>query len=274
MPRGCPRSSYNCPCSGGSARIQKLQMTSVSPVLPTIRKEVDHSFIEGGGPYSSSEENPKFAAIELKQQVTTTDTSKEHDTCMALEQVAILPKTLILLQKSLQRAMANSEKMKKYFFEAKKALNKAITLESELKKSKEKLVCMSGCSTVAIGLATPTRDKWPSFAQVFSKKAGSPIYRSSVLPAEPPTWAAAASEVELPDLPKAYSPLILSGFNEEKYMNHPVEGGNEGAPRWAQMQPTSSRLEEVEKELEENIRLSSGSIMCLTSLRGMVHWRF
>ncbi|GFS31223.1 hypothetical protein Acr_00g0016270 [Actinidia rufa] len=187
---------------------EKLQMTSVSPVLPTIRKEVDHSFIEGGGPYSSSEENKACHSSQDPDLVVKG--SVEFVDLMVMQHI-----------QSLQRAMANSEKMKKYFFEAKKALNKAITLESELKKSKEKLV-----------------------------KLGTP--------AEPLTWAAAASEVELPDLPKAYSPLILSGFNEEKYMNHPVEGGNEGAPRWAQMQPTSSRLEEVEKELEENIRLSSG----------------
>ena len=39
------------------------------------------------------------------------------------------------------------------------------------------------------------------------------------IPAEHPTWIAAALKVELPDLPEAYSPLILSGFNEEKYIN-------------------------------------------------------
>ena len=34
--------------------------------------------------------NPKFVAAELGWQVTTIDTSKEHDTCMALEQDVML----------------------------------------------------------------------------------------------------------------------------------------------------------------------------------------
>ncbi|GFZ09238.1 hypothetical protein Acr_20g0010460 [Actinidia rufa] len=46
--------------------------------------------------------------------------------------------------------------------------------------------------------------------------------------AELPTWTTAAPEVVRPDAPYDYSSLILPGFNEEEYMNQPVEEGNKG----------------------------------------------
>ena len=38
-----------------------------------------------------------------------------------------------------------------------------------------------------------------------------------------PTWTTTAPPVELPDSLAIYSPIILSGFNEEEYANQPVE---------------------------------------------------
>ncbi|GFY91194.1 hypothetical protein Acr_07g0013900 [Actinidia rufa] len=42
-------------------------------------------------------------------------------------------------------------------------------------------------------------------------------------PSDHPTWIATAPPVELLDPPVVYSLLILSGFNEEEYMNQPVD---------------------------------------------------
>ncbi|GFS44263.1 hypothetical protein Acr_00g0089450 [Actinidia rufa] len=92
-----------------------------------------------------------------------------------------------------------SVRMKKYSSEAKKALKKTNNLDSDLKKAKEKLTIEEALDCL--------------------KKLGTPAY--------PATWTVAAPEVELLDLPEAYLPLILLGFNEEKYMTHQAKEGDE-----------------------------------------------
>ena len=43
------------------------------------------------------------------------------------------------------------------------------------------------------------------------------------IPVKHPTWTMAVLRVELPNFLEAYSPLILSGFNEKEYMNQSAE---------------------------------------------------
>ena len=47
------------------------------------------------------------------------------------------------------------------------------------------------------------------------------------IPTDHPAWATAAPELALSDFLKDYLPIILLGFNEEEYMNQPVEKGNQ-----------------------------------------------
>ena len=42
-----------------------------------------------------------------------------------------------------------------------------------------------------------------------------------------PMWTKATPEVELLDSPEPYLPFILIGFNEEKYLNQPIEEDGE-----------------------------------------------
>ncbi|PSS33112.1 Stress response protein [Actinidia chinensis var. chinensis] len=71
---------------------------------------------------------PKFVVVELGKQVTNADTSRDHETCLALGNVVMLP------QDSLQRAVANSDRMKKYSNDLKKANHKTPAFKAELKK--------------------------------------------------------------------------------------------------------------------------------------------
>ena len=43
-------------------------------------------------------------------------------------------------------------------------------------------------------------------------------------------WPKVVPKIELPDLPDPYSALILSGFNEEEYMNQPAKEDKVIAP--------------------------------------------
>ncbi|GFS43653.1 hypothetical protein Acr_00g0086220 [Actinidia rufa] len=88
--------------------------------------------------------NPKFVVIKLGRQVTKADTSKGHDTCLVLGNAILLLqdvvdlsmveskefKDLMVMQgiQSLQRVGANSEHMKKYSSNLKKANQRANTL--------------------------------------------------------------------------------------------------------------------------------------------------
>ncbi|GFZ09234.1 hypothetical protein Acr_20g0010420 [Actinidia rufa] len=90
---------------------------------------------------------PILAVGELGKQVTAADTTREHDTCMALTQAVMLPRDVADLTAEdevvairLTRSMANLERLKKYSNDLKRAQRKANTLEAKLKRAREKLV--------------------------------------------------------------------------------------------------------------------------------------
>ncbi|GFY91252.1 hypothetical protein Acr_07g0014480 [Actinidia rufa] len=82
---------------------------------------------------------PKFATVKLGKQVTNADTSKDHDTYLAMGNVAILPQDVTDLaaegseEFSLQQAVANSDCMNKYSNDLKKVNQKAHAFKGELK---------------------------------------------------------------------------------------------------------------------------------------------
>ncbi|GFZ16783.1 hypothetical protein Acr_26g0000530 [Actinidia rufa] len=156
--------------------------------------------------------NPKFVVIKLGRQVTKADTSKGHDTCLVLGNAILLLqdvvdlsmveskefKDLMVMQgiQSLQRVVANSEHMKKYSSNLKKANQRANTL---------------------VGSRAPSRH--------ISRRLVCHLKELGTL-TDYPTWTSAAPSVELSDIPTVYSPFILLGFNEEEYMNQLAEEEN------------------------------------------------
>ena len=82
------------------------------------------------------------------------------------------------------------------------------------------------------------------------------------IPTDNPAWAKAAFEVELSDSPKPYSPIILSNFNEEEYINQPSKEGGEEDPTKEGVKP---RGKQQEKELVEMLLKTSFPIQSLES---------
>ncbi|GFY80810.1 hypothetical protein Acr_01g0006190 [Actinidia rufa] len=95
-------------------------------------------------------------------------------------------------------ARSGKDLSSKYSTEVKKASKRASTLESNLKKAKEKLNVEEAASKVSDNAATKFKLEELS------------------TPVEHPTWTAAAPKVVLPNAIEVYSPLILPGFIEKK----------------------------------------------------------
>ncbi|GFY85505.1 hypothetical protein Acr_04g0002430 [Actinidia rufa] len=98
---------------------------------------------------------PQFAAVELGKQVTSADTSKDHETCVALGNAVMLPqdivdhaaetttefggKLVMLGAQLFQWAVSSSLRLKQGVVDLKKANQKANSLEKELKQTQSKL---------------------------------------------------------------------------------------------------------------------------------------
>ncbi|GFY84260.1 MATE efflux family protein [Actinidia rufa] len=84
---------------------------------------------------------PKFATVELGKQVTNVDTSRDHETCSALGNAMMLHQDVAGphcegIRGSLQRVVANSDHMKKYSNDLKKANHKIPAFKGELKQAR------------------------------------------------------------------------------------------------------------------------------------------
>ncbi|GFS41351.1 hypothetical protein Acr_00g0073870 [Actinidia rufa] len=158
---------------------------------------------------------PEFSTVELSKQVTVVDTSKDHDTILALARVVMLPKDLTDLAEEISdtiwdllvmQAAAISDRIKEQSTELKRAKSNVGGLESELNKAK-------------LTLGTTNQLKGSERQGIVRSYQAS---SSSLWP-----YLRAA---ELPESLEPYSPMILPGFNEEEYMNQPIEEDGVKAP--------------------------------------------
>ncbi|GFZ15615.1 hypothetical protein Acr_25g0000240 [Actinidia rufa] len=109
---------------------------------------------------------PQFAAVELGKQVTSADTSKDHETCVALGNAVMLPqdvadhaaktmaefggKLVMLGAKLFQWAVSSTLRLKQGTVDLKKANQKANSLEKELKQTKSELTDARSAAEIAI----------------------------------------------------------------------------------------------------------------------------
>ncbi|GFZ02351.1 hypothetical protein Acr_15g0009590 [Actinidia rufa] len=109
---------------------------------------------------------PQFAAVELGKQVTSADTSKDHETCVALGNAVMLPQdvadhaaettvefggNLVMLGAQLfQRAVSSSLQLKQGMVDLKKANQKESNLEKELKQTQSELADARSAAEIAI----------------------------------------------------------------------------------------------------------------------------
>ncbi|GFS37635.1 hypothetical protein Acr_00g0053170 [Actinidia rufa] len=163
----------------------------------------------------------EFAAAELRRKVTMADIAQDHDTYLALAQAIMLPQDVANL-----------------------AAEEAHNLESDLKKAKDALAaeiknCEANDQMTAKSLleVDDAKEKMNAALQELTelrKVASAPMYQRLAClmdlntPANHPAWNVAAPEVEVPDPPEPYSPIMLLDFKEDEYANQPAEDGAEG----------------------------------------------
>ncbi|GFZ01237.1 hypothetical protein Acr_14g0008720 [Actinidia rufa] len=95
---------------------------------------------------------PQFTTVELGKQVTSTDTFKDHETCVVLGNAVMLPQDVAnhaaeitvefggkLVMLGAQRVVSSSLRLKQGAVDLKKANQKANSLEKELKQTKSEL---------------------------------------------------------------------------------------------------------------------------------------
>ncbi|GFS42078.1 hypothetical protein Acr_00g0077960 [Actinidia rufa] len=197
---------------------------------------------------------PKIYVAELGRLVTTAYTSKDHNTCLALEQVVMLPQDVADLDVEDSTEFGNLMVMQHVQNEEILLQSQEGQHESDLKEAKDAIAMSKLEADVAqekLHKALHDLDElYKVYERVFNhgyNRAGD-FYERQVAklhpnifqegwlaylkelgtPAEHPGWIVAALEPELMHLPKGYSPLILPGFKEEEYMNQLIEEGNEG----------------------------------------------
>ncbi|GFY97771.1 hypothetical protein Acr_12g0003120 [Actinidia rufa] len=162
-------------------------------------------------------ETPQFIAMELGKHVTSTDTSKDHETCIALGNAMMLPhyvadhatKTTAefggkLVMLGAQRAVSTSFRLKQGAVDLKKANQKANSLEKELKQ----------LAKLRPGIF---QEGWLA------------CLKELKTPPDHPAWASPALPIQLPTSLERYSQIILPDFNKEEYATLPADEGNVNA---------------------------------------------
>ncbi|GFY96628.1 hypothetical protein Acr_11g0009340 [Actinidia rufa] len=206
----------------------------VAPILPAVGDEVEHSFIKGGGAESISKEedmalNPGNlgTAITSNKSKAEVSTPEAQDPPPVQDPILALPeptKVVLFLQYAADLAVEDSVEacdlmvmqhvqariskspnrsgqlgaQEEHSFKLKKPRKRACTLEGDLKKAKEALVAEVKACEANNDLAAK------SLIEITSMDCGS--IRSS-------------SPRSLLSLSDPDSPMILSCFNEEDYMN-------------------------------------------------------
>ncbi|GFY86368.1 hypothetical protein Acr_05g0000070 [Actinidia rufa] len=106
---------------------------------------------------------PQFAAVELGKQVTSADTSRDHETCVALGNAVMLPQDVAdhaaettaefggkLVMLGAHWAVSSSLRLKQGVVDLKKANLKVSNLEKELKQTQSELADARSAAEIAI----------------------------------------------------------------------------------------------------------------------------
>ncbi|GFS30012.1 hypothetical protein Acr_00g0009680 [Actinidia rufa] len=148
---------------------------------------------------------PQFAAVELGKQVTSADTSKDHETCVALGNAVMLP------QDVADHAAENHSRIRGQAHYAGGPAEIAILQQNHAQQEASDLKAFA-CGEVYKKL----------FDRAFERGRG----RELQIPLDHPAWSSPAPPVQLPASPERYSPINLPDFNEEEYATLPADEGN------------------------------------------------
>ncbi|GFS29075.1 hypothetical protein Acr_00g0005230 [Actinidia rufa] len=173
--------------------------------------------------------------------VTSVDTSKDHETCVALGNAVMLPqdvadhaaettaefggKLVMLGAQLFQRAVSSSLQLKQGAVDLKKENEKANNLEKELKQTKSELADARSEAEIAILQRNQAQQLAELRLDVF-QEGWLACMKELKIPLDHPAWLSPAPLVQLPASPERYSPINLPDFNEEEYATLPTDEGN------------------------------------------------
>ncbi|GFY95164.1 hypothetical protein Acr_10g0005490 [Actinidia rufa] len=165
---------------------------------------------------------PQFAAVELGKQVTSADTSKDHETCVALGNAVILPQDV-----ADHAAETTTEFGGKFIMLG----AQANSLEKELKQTKSELTDARSAAEIAILQRNHAQEEASDLKRSLAVKCTRSCSTAlssglETYPLDHPAWSSPAPPVQLPAFPERYSPINLPDFNEEEYATLPADEGN------------------------------------------------
>ncbi|GFS33558.1 hypothetical protein Acr_00g0029260 [Actinidia rufa] len=203
---------------------------------------------------------PEFSACELGRQVTTADSARDHNTNVPLARAVMLPNDVAALSEETSKTMRSLLVMQHVqSVELKRAKKKVGNMESELNKPGshwEKLIKLRPIwlplnkPEMAVTQLQPSlkaklmlpRPLPPSFRQWHVIEVRSEAFLEGWLtcPSElgvskdNPVWSKATPTFEFPESPMHYLPMVLFGFDKEKYANRPEEDKEEAREKTAE----------------------------------------
>ncbi|GFZ09640.1 hypothetical protein Acr_21g0002390 [Actinidia rufa] len=236
---------------------------------------------------------PDLSIGELKRRIIIADIAREHDTCLLLAQVVMLPRDVVDLHAEdgvsmcSLTVMQHIQREKKCSDELKRTQRKAVTLDEELRKRDKDLATITKEHVNATGKLTVAHaklDKSRGEVSKLQRVVQGPVYRRVFdygwnraglfyvrnvaherlddfhdgwlaclkelgMPSYHPTWAAMKPPVVFPDPPEPYSPILLSGFDEEEYASRSAEEDEDVVDGGAKVPKA-----EAEKEQEAGVK--------------------
>ncbi|GFY84393.1 hypothetical protein Acr_03g0011670 [Actinidia rufa] len=132
---------------------------------------------------------PKLAVVELEKELTSVDSSKDHETCLALGKAVMLHQDVAKLA------------------------------EEDSEGFRGRLAAVHACDEVEA--AIEEKNKALQEVTELRKVASNEELGTS---SDHPAWNAPAPPIEPPALSVVYSPILLLDFNEAEYANEPAEG--------------------------------------------------
>ncbi|GFS37204.1 hypothetical protein Acr_00g0050620 [Actinidia rufa] len=194
---------------------------------------------------------PQFTAVEIGKHVTSADTSKDHETCVALGNAVMLPQdvadhavetTIEFREASDLKAFVCGEVYKKLFYRAFERVRDVY--EKQL-------------AELCPGIF---QEGWLT------------CLKELKVPLDHPAWSSPTPPVQPLAFPERYSPIILLDFNEEEYATLPIDGGNVNiavAEARADVEGTvdGDRASQVEGDRDGEAEDHAGLSTCIAMIR-------
>ncbi|GFS38480.1 hypothetical protein Acr_00g0057740 [Actinidia rufa] len=181
---------------------------------------------------------PQFAAVEVGKQVTSADTSKDHETCVALGNAVMLPQDVADHAAETTAEFGGKLVMlgaqtKSELADARSAAKIAILQRNQAQQEASELKAFA-CGEVYKKLFDRAFKRAGDLYERQLAELRPGVFQEGWLtclkelktPPDHSAWSSPAPPVQLPASLERYSPINLPDFNEEEYATLPADEGN------------------------------------------------